>query len=61
MAALTPGQQLAIRGARKALSASHQKDLGAASESDLRLGIGQLEIALETALRVLDHVVAEAE
>lgn len=61
MSALTPGQQLAIRSARKALATSHQVDLGAATPGELHINIGQLEIALETALRVLDHVVAEGK
>jgi hypothetical protein len=56
MSALTPGQQAATDLARKALAASRQMDLGAASERDLCHNIGRLEIELEQALRVIKEL-----
>jgi NCAIR mutase (PurE)-related protein len=50
---LTVSQANDILAARRALRTSHYMDIGIAGTHELSINVGRLEIALESALRVI--------
>lgn len=61
MAGLTPSQQAAVARSRDTLDRSRKLNLGSASDRDLCRSIGHLEIALESALRLIGELTEDAE